>query len=143
MPGPRRRAAARRRARPRTAARHDPHHPAARSPHATAAFLSGAGADPGEYLCGAAVPFVNSDACLGSLSCSILAPASAPAQSVNAAVAALKYGAVGVNAWSVLGYMASCRGGTWGAHPVCADERDPRARRRRFVWRGCALTALL
>jgi len=75
------------------------------------------GADPGEYLCGAAVPFVNSDACLGSLSCSILAPASAPAQSVNAAVAALKYGAVGVNAWSVLGYMASCRGGTWGAHP--------------------------
>ncbi|EOD26561.1 hypothetical protein EMIHUDRAFT_205653 [Emiliania huxleyi CCMP1516] len=69
------------------------------------------------YLCGAAVPFVNSDACLGSLSCSILAPASAPAQSVNAAVAALKYGAVGVNAWSVLGYMASCRGGTWGAHP--------------------------
>ena len=32
-------------------------------------------------------------------------------------MSALNYGCVCVNGWSVLGYMAACKGATWGAHP--------------------------
>ena len=36
---------------------------------------------------------------------------------VERAVAALRFGCVTHNGWSVLGYMAACKGASWGAHP--------------------------
>eukprot|EP00908_Phaeocystis_cordata_P024390 Transcript_685.p1 GENE.Transcript_685~~Transcript_685.p1 ORF type:complete len:396 (-),score=166.86 Transcript_685:185-1351(-) len=71
-----------------------------------------------DYLSAVAVPFVNSDACAGCLSCSLFAPASADAAEVEKAVAALRYGCVVVNGWSVLGFVAACKGASWGAHPA-------------------------
>jgi acyl-CoA reductase-like NAD-dependent aldehyde dehydrogenase len=54
------------------------------------------------------------DYLFGSLSCSIVAPqSSTPA--VEQAIANLRYGAVAVNCWSGLCYLALC--GTWGAFP--------------------------
>jgi hypothetical protein len=54
------------------------------------------------------------DYLFGSLSCSIVAPKSnTPA--IEQAIANLRYGAVAVNCWSGLCYLALC--GTWGAFP--------------------------
>eukprot|EP00964_Phaeocystis_antarctica_P095690 scaffold62122_cov48-Phaeocystis_antarctica.AAC.3 len=47
----------------------------------------------------------------------LYAPASADAAEVERAVAALRFGCVTHNGWSVLGYMAACKGASWGAHP--------------------------
>ena len=49
-------------------------------------------------------------ACAGCLSCSLFAPASAAAEEVERALAGLRYGCVALNGWSVLGYMAACKG---------------------------------
>ncbi|KAJ8598365.1 hypothetical protein CTAYLR_002955 [Chrysophaeum taylorii] len=60
------------------------------------------------------VAFVNSKV-KGSLTCTVLAPqvSGDPADVLEA----LNYGTVAQNTWSVFGYPAMCRGGTWGAHP--------------------------
>ena len=40
---------------------------------------------------------------------------------VERALGALEYGSVALNVWTVLGFMASGKGGTWGAHPFASD----------------------
>jgi len=65
-----------------------------------------------------ACAFANSEDVCGSLSCTILAPASASASTVDRCAAALNFGTVAINAWSVFGYVCMCLGGTWGAHPA-------------------------
>jgi hypothetical protein len=60
-----------------------------------------------------AVAFAN-DYLFGALSCTIVAPQSR-SPDVQAAIANLRYGAVGVNCWSAANYVALC--GTWGAFP--------------------------
>ena len=82
------------------------------------------GAAAGPWLRDEAVPFANSDAVLGSLSCTLLAPASLEPAFVDAAVDGLNYGAVAVNCWSVFCYTAMCNGGTWGAHASDVGERS-------------------
>ena len=71
-----------------------------------------------DYLSTVAAPFASSEAVAGCLSCSLFAPASADAAEVERAVAALRFGCVAHNGWAVLGYMAACKGGSWGAHPA-------------------------
>jgi len=70
------------------------------------------------------VAFANSEACLGSLSCTILAPEAVDAGVVDAAIADLHYGAVSVNVWSVFGYTSMANGATWGAHPTDGAEHS-------------------
>jgi len=70
-----------------------------------------------DYLSAVAVPYAN-EACAGCLSCSLFVPASADGEEVERAVAGLHYGSVAVNGWSVLGYVAACKGASWGAHPM-------------------------
>ncbi|KAH8082854.1 hypothetical protein JL720_8358 [Aureococcus anophagefferens] len=89
------------------------------------------GAAAGPWLRDQAVPFANSDAVLGSLSCTLLAPASLEPAFVDAAVDGLNYGAVAVNCWSVFCYTAMCNGGTWGAH-----RRTPAAAALNLLRRG-------
>lgn len=46
-----------------------------------------------------------------------LTPSKATPTQVERAIAALRFGCVTLNGWSVLGYLAACRGASWGAHP--------------------------
>ena len=45
------------------------------------------------------------------------APSKATPTQVERAIAALRFGCVTLNGWSVLGYLAACKGASWGAHP--------------------------
>jgi len=80
--------------------------------------VSGGGEDstPSTWLAKASA-FANSDQVCGSLSCSLLAPKSLDRAAVDACCAKLEFGTVGVNCWSLFGYLAITFGGTWGAHP--------------------------
>ena len=44
-------------------------------------------------------------------------PSKATPTQVERAIAALRFGCVTLNGWSVLGYLAACKGASWGAHP--------------------------
>ena len=61
-----------------------------------------------------AVPFVNDDV-WGSLSCTLVAHPLLDKGTVERAIANLRYGSIGVNAWTAAVYNAS--GMTWGAYP--------------------------
>ena len=58
----------------------------------------------------------------GSLSCAVLAPASADDETVDALVNDLLYGVVAYNAAPFVAYVAAQAGGTWGAHPRAYDD---------------------
>ena len=83
--------------------------------------------DVGTYL-EQAVEWANSEDVCGSLSCSILAPASASPATVEACAAGLNFGTVAINTWSVFGYTCMALGATWGAHPSDARLRSGRGR---------------
>ena len=72
----------------------------------------------------ATLAFVNKGIA-GSLSCTLLSPASADPARVERLLQGLEYGAVALNAWSVFAYQAGQRGGTWGAFPGDYDETKP------------------
>ena len=85
-----------------------------------------AASDPASFL-PTAVELCNSSAVLGSLSCCVVAPATVQADAADnadleEAVAALRFGTVAVNTWSIFGYGAAGQGGIWGGHP--ADGPD-------------------
>ena len=88
------------------------------------AFLPGGQRAAGSWLLERAVPFANSDAMLGSLSCTLLSPATLDPTFVDATLDQLNYGSVAHNCWSVFGYTSMCNGGTWGAHPTDVDGRS-------------------
>lgn len=72
--------------------------------------------DPDDnYLLGKAVPFVNNkDNIYGSLSCSLVYPKTYDLAIVQEATGALNYGCIGLNTWTVYGYLGISVGGTWG-----------------------------
>jgi acyl-CoA reductase-like NAD-dependent aldehyde dehydrogenase len=67
----------------------------------------------------AGVKFAN-DRCWGTLSCCLLVPPSTDQALVEKAIAELRYGGVGVNAWPGVIYALVCT--TWGAFPGHAPE---------------------
>lgn len=79
------------------------------------------GDDVDAYMNKTMIPFMNSEKMSGSLSCTLLAPASAATEIVESSLARLEYGCVALNIWSVVGYSAMTMGGTWGAHPYAVD----------------------
>lgn len=78
--------------------------------------------DDDGYLANTVVPFLNDkENIYGSLSCTIHTPTSKGSfkrEGLQAALAALRYGCVAINQWSLLGYSAAARGGVWGGHPL-------------------------
>uniref|UniRef100_A0A7S3K617 Aldehyde dehydrogenase domain-containing protein n=1 Tax=Aureoumbra lagunensis TaxID=44058 RepID=A0A7S3K617_9STRA len=77
--------------------------------------------DASEWLLEKAVPYVNSEAIAGSLSLTLLSPASSKTAAIQSALESLQYGSVCHNLWSVVGYISAQSGGSWGAHPFAAD----------------------
>ncbi|CAJ1931626.1 unnamed protein product [Cylindrotheca closterium] len=82
--------------------------------------------DPVKYMQETVAPFVNDkEKLFGTLSCTLLWPASISAQSKKPqsdegllqAIACLQYGCIAINSWSLFGYLAALTGGTWGGHP--------------------------
>ena len=69
--------------------------------------------DPDEFA-RKAVPFVN-DSVWGSLSCTVLAHPDIDAELVEGVITDLRYGSIGLNAWTAATYGTS--GMTWGAYP--------------------------
>ena len=65
----------------------------------------------------AMVDFCNSKEICGSLSCTLLSPASADSEQVEAALGNLQYGTVAHNISQLLGYTSLGLGGMWGAYP--------------------------
>lgn len=79
---------------------------------------SSSGAEDDEkYLLETAMPFVNDKSMIfGSLSGVILAPQTMAKSTITKAVAAMKYGTVAVNCWSLFGYIAMTKGAVWCGH---------------------------
>lgn len=74
--------------------------------------------DNDDYLSSIAVPFVNNkENIFGSLSCSLLAPASYDKKKLSRAVETLEYGTIAINTANLLGWLGACRGAVWQAHP--------------------------
>lgn len=71
-----------------------------------------------QYLLKTAIPFVNNKSNIfGSLSGVILTPQTLSKSTITKAVAAMKYGTVAVNIWSLFGYVAMLKGAVWCGHP--------------------------
>ena len=74
------------------------------------------GAADDKYLLEKAVPFVNNkDNIYGSLSCSLVYPKTYDMEIVKEATGALNYSCVGLNTWTMYGYLGISVGGTWGS----------------------------
>ncbi|MEL6341595.1 MAG: aldehyde dehydrogenase family protein [Myxococcota bacterium] len=71
------------------------------------------GTDAGRWL-SAAAAFCNANI-WGNLSAGVLAPAATPEAAIDAAVAELRYGTIGVNLWPAVGYALVST--PWGAFP--------------------------
>ena len=63
------------------------------------------------------VEFLNSSEICGSLSCTLLVPATAPPDVIDDVLNRLRFGSVCKNIWSVFAYAACGQGSLWGAHP--------------------------